>query len=392
MAPSFSEDFIEFYLLPDHPQKTIQLTQLKVKRKCNSITDELLKSVTSIARTLTELQRLKKLGHRHQVPPDATPLKKIYHEITNLAPSDCHILLSRERYQINDGLLSLVLKTSEDHIDFRRRQLLLHLREEGLPVHQLAEIDPKEALKIRRSADQPPAPIPSFHARMKKLPFSIRFALETGSLLAILVFLMWMIPEIRNKYENSIQKRINDYLIEASLVDSPPPAGTTKEPRAVSLPAADSDKNQLAKTSDSSNEDNVDQGVNSANKKQPRVNDQETWRFSFTGSLTTDIETGIEGILKKYSVDQSKPITVPGGIQFDFVLPIGSLIALKTSLEEMTSELQKKSLSTSSNTDAASARQASLSAINMSWYKKRNMGTRKIPVGHVQVIIWISTL
>jgi hypothetical protein len=391
LEPSFIEDFIEFYLLPDHPQKTIQLTQLKIKRKSASIPDELMKSVSSIARTLHELHRLKKLGHRLQTSPDSTPLKKLYHEITHLAPSDCLILLSRERYQINDSLLSLVLKTSEDHIDFRRTQLLQHLREEGLPVQNLSDLDPKEALKIRRAADQPALPTPSFNTRLKKLPFSVRFALETGAVLFILIFLMWIIPEIRNKYENSIQKRINDYLIEASLVDSPPPAGTTKEPKMITMPTAEGEKNQVASSSDAAGEAS-DEGVNSANKKQPKVNEQETWRFSFTGSLTADIEAGIETVLKKYSVDQNKPVTVPGGIQFDFVLPTDHLIALKTSLEEMANELQKKSLSTSNNTDAASARQASLSAINMSWYKKRNMGTRKIPGGHVQVIVWISTL
>jgi hypothetical protein len=112
------------------------------------------------------------------------------------------------------------------------------------------------------------------------------------------------------------------------------------------------------------------------------VNEGETWRFSFTGSSTHEIESGILEALKPLSIE-TKPLTVPGGIQFDFMLPISQLIPLKGRLETLVFSLQSKT---------GPGKAASGGGVNLSWYKKKNMGTRRIPDAHVQVIIWISTL
>jgi hypothetical protein len=62
----------------------------------------------------------------------------------------------------------------------------------------------------------------------------------------------------------------------------------------------------------------------------------------------------------------------PGGIQYDSFVKISDLIALKMAFETLT-ENQPHTL-------------------KMSWYKKKNMGTKKVPDAHVEVVVWISTI
>jgi hypothetical protein len=390
-------DFTELYLLPFHSTKEIELIQLrvnrKIERKSKSSEDVLFKTVLAFRETLRLLNKMRReLRHPSHFTRD--PEHKLYFELLELSPADCLNLIAETRYQLPDENLSLILQNSSDHIRFRRTQLLHQFKDEGFTKPDFAKVTPKSLLISadfsrtgRRELDQTSyntrlvkgsvRPINAqralrFSQRFKALPFYARFATETSGVIVMIILLMWIIPEIRNTFENSVQKRINDYLIESSLVDSPAPAGTTKEAKPISLP----------ETPDTDEETSAVTPITSGSRKQPRVVDGETWRFSFTGSQTSDIESGIESILKRMSLDQ-KSLTVPGGIQFDLIFPTSKVIDLKTSLEEMSEEIQRKS---------GTGKQGAMSAANLSWYKKHNMGTRKIPASHVQVIIWISTL
>jgi hypothetical protein len=370
-------DFVEFYLSPDQPSKNIEFIQLKLHRKAQKIlrktSDELLLKVACFQESLRLLKRYRKHGPDHRRNLLNTPTERLYRELTHLNPEDCLLLIASERYHLDDSTLSLISKQSEASVSFRREQLKQHLQEEAIPLINLASLSPK-TLTTRLAIAAPPRPNKNLYHSFQALPFPARFAIETLSVLSILVLLMWIIPEIRNTYENSVQKRINDYLIESSLVDSPAPEGTTKEARV--LPTPNPQDEEEPETSQPS-------APPVSSKKQPKVNEGETWRFSFTGSMTNDIETNILLILKKAGLDQNKPLTVPGGIQFDFMLPIQNLIPLKTSLEEMTSDLQHKSPANHQNL---------MSSASMSWYKRKMLGGRKIPRGQVEVMIWISTL
>ena len=371
---NFIADFIDFYLFPTHSSKSIALTQLKLLKKINSKnTDSFLETVFAIKSMVSALKKAKKNKTLLQ-PQGADLYQKAYLHITQLDPKDCLLLISKERYQLDDTTISLALKQSQQSLEFRRNQLLNHFQDEKVILPNFQKFDPKTITLIK--PNQQLNPFQNF----KKLPLLIRFSIETTVVLCILFLFMWLIPEMRNRYEQTIQKRINDYFIESSLYDSPAPTGTTKEPKAViSLETnteSDSETQELVTNSNLNN-----------NKKQPKVVEGETWRFSFTGSLTNEIENGLLTILKKFPIEEAKPLTVPGGIQFDFNIGTHSLIDLKNALEEMSFQLQNR---TQNKMDVANSN--SLSLINMSWYKKKNMGTRKIPNGNVQVIIWISTL
>lgn len=369
---------LDFYLSPAFPTRHIELLKLKLQNDSKRVKDPLLKEVALIREILKVLDKRRKaiLPVLHHVSPKESQTSdfKLIQALFDLSPKDFLILISLRHFPIKIETLSLALNLPAQSIAFRRKQLEIILTEDSL------SLDHFSPTKVSFSSDEPlpkhPGSLKSIAQRFQGLPIALRFAIETSAILASLLALLWVIPEIRNRYENSIQKRINEYLIESSLVDAPAPEGTSKTPRTPNLTTEgqDSDSDEVVSKSSSSEP---------SNRKQPKVNDGETWRFSFTGSSTPEIETGVTEALEKLKASAQKPITVPGGIQFDFVLPTDQLINLKTVLEQKVGEIQQKSASSKVNL---------MSLANLSWYKKKNMGTRKIPNAHVQVIIWISTL
>lgn len=360
--------FVDFYLSPVLPQKNIALLKIRLDRKSKRIKDTLLRDVKLIRDAIHLLSSKRKTLITTFHPE--TNLEKTYLEILRIEPACCLILLSESLFKISDDTLSLALNTSVESIRFRRKQLRAIFDEEGITSDEIVKLT-SAVQNLDRNAFQDRTDLLQ---RFRRLPLLIRFLLESAAVLLCLTGLLWVIPEIRNRYENSIQKRINDYLIESSLVDAPPPPTETNNQ--VAAPAEDAQEPaEEEATVTKSSSDEV------TSRKPPKVNEGETWRFSFTGTATSEIESSVALSMQKLNLEVPKPITVPGGIQFDCTVPVDQVIALKTALEQKTEEIQQKNPSSSIG-----------SVVNFSWYKKRNMGTRKIPSAHVQVIIWISTL
>ena len=359
--------FVDFYLSPMLTQKSIDLLKIRLDRKSKRSQDLLLRDVRLIRDAMHLLSGKRKTMIAVFHPE--TALEKTYLEMLRLEPSDCLILTSENLFQIPKEQLSLALKTSIESIEFRRKQLQAIFEEEGISHLEITAL--VDASTHFRTENMPEKM--SFIQRFQRLPLALRFTVESAAVLLSLLALLWVIPEIRNRYESSIQKRINDYLIESSLVDSPPPIGSNAQAPIPSQDALNEVEEDNVVTKSSSD------GVNS--RKQPKVNEGETWRFSFTGTATTEIEGATTAVIQKLNLNAPKPTTVPGGIQFDFNVPVDQVINLKAALEQKTEEIQQKNLSSGIG-----------SVANFSWYKKHNMGTRKIPSNYVQIIIWISTL
>jgi hypothetical protein len=363
--------FLHLYLGPFLPQKPLELLKLSLLKKSQKarLKDPALADVTLI-RSVVETLKKRRKGVIAQLNP-LNIENQTFLELLKLPPDEALLLCSSTLFPIPTASLSMALNRPEASLSYRQAQILAHFDEQGLALSSLIiEIDPK-TLK--------PSPLRVQHqgvvASIQALPTGLRFLIETCIVLVFLLGLLWVIPEVRNRYETSIQKRINDYLIESSLVDSPAPDGTSKAPRIVPATPLEPAEDEEPITKSSSEAP--------SQKRQPRVNEGETWRFSFTGSGTSEIEQAILDVLKKLGAESPKPINVPGGIQFDLILEVENLLKLKGQLETATTGLQKKTLSNPTATSTFA---------NMSWYKKKNMGTRKVPSAHVQVIIWISTL
>lgn len=366
-----ASDLIDFYSGGAIPARNLELIKDRIGRQVEKQKNAELKPYVGLRETLKELRTM----HARRALQPAVYLTlghPILRELLQLRPEDFLILLASHRYDIPDDELSVILDVSADHLRFRREQLRQSVAS-GKP-EELQRICGAPVATINEEIQQSHHQRRNIAERFRSLPLPARFLFETGFVLGVLIFLMWLIPEVRNRYESSVQKRINDYMIESTISDAPAPDGTSKTPRIVEAPPPET--NPVAEEPESKPSE-------TQSKRPLKVNAGETWRFSFTGPATNDILTGINETLQKMGYAETKSITAPGGIQFDFFIPVKDLSNLKLNLEEMTAHLQRR---TSSSTPDAPA------VVNMSWYKKRGMTGRKVPAGNVEVVIWVSTL
>ncbi len=366
--------FLAFYLSPFSSRKSIDLLKLQLLKRSRKVKtkDPLLAEAGLIREIVRVLVKRRKAILAHLNPLE--PHEPAFLELIKLPPEDALLLCSGAIYPISLDALSLALKTPRESLLYRKERLVALFESQKLHLEAL-QTDPgapgtqslKGGIRPRNRG---------LFTRFQTLPILIRFSIETSLVLGILLGLLWVVPEIRNRYEASIEKKINEYLVESALTDAPPPEGTSslpREPITEGVPEEDAPVNDVVKSSSEP----------PSAKRQPRVNEGETWRFSFTGAATPEIESMILDSLKRIGVAGAKPLSVPGGIQFDFNLETAAVLDLKSRFETAIASLQRK---------APGAQATPLAYANMSWYKKKHMGTRKIPAGNVQVIVWISTL
>ncbi len=362
--------FAEFYLGPIMSRKSLDLLKLELLKPASKAEEPALGELRALRELASTMGKKRKALFADEERQSA--LSSGQQELYALEPEEALLLASHTPFRIPLKSLSLAFGHPEESLKFRTQALLRRLEDSGFGIESW-DTSAQPGQTGPSTSSRPTNWIESFRG----LPVGLRLTIETSFILSGLMVLLWLIPEVRNRYESSIQRRINDYLIESSLLDAPAPEGTSKTPRnPVAPPAESGSEEPEAPANRSSSEE-------PSARKQPKVNEGETWRFSFTGSATHEIESGVLEILKSYPSEQVRPLTVPGGIQFDFMLGVGQLIPLKAKLESLVYDLQ---------TRTSPDRQGGINSINMSWYKKRNMGTRKIPDAHVQVIVWISTL
>lgn len=367
---SHALDFLSFYLEPFLPGKNLDLLKLKLIKHARKIksSDPGLAEVGLIREVISTLQKRRKTILSHLDPREIPDLAFL--ELLKLPPEDALLICSSTHWPIPLATLSLALGVPEESLKFRKTQLEAFFQEQDLKLHPPGVGPDSRSPRTEKLRARKRGPISTFQS----LPLAARFLVETLLVLTALLALLWVIPEVRNRYESSIQARINEYLIESALLDSPAPEGTSKDAKEpLEVDQAGLDEPVITKSSSEA----------PSQKRQPKVNSGETWRFSFTGSATQEIESAVLGILKELQLESQKPLNVPGGIQFDFILEVERLLDLKSRLETSITAIQGK---------ARSAQSSAIAYANMSWYKKQNMGTRKIPSGHVQVIVWISTL
>lgn len=337
-------DFIELYLSIDLPRKDLDL--IKFRSFCPlKDGDQLEQTTQSFRKALVATQKhySKYRAKAHYSLPEK--LETLLH----LKPEDFLILLAKPRYQLDENTLSLILRIPADTIEFRINHLkeTIHLNEQEIKTLH-TRLQPLE--KKRFSQLQ----------KIKNRSTPKKFIVESLVVMVAVIFVLWTIPELRTNYEKWVEKKTSEFFVSNEIKEAPIPAELNTKPVIIEPETTSSDDEAaLAKKT-------------KPERKQPKVNAGEMWRFSFTGTGKTDLEKELKSILQNYSMQSPKGSIAPGGIQYDSFVKISDLIALKMAFETLT-ENQPHTL-------------------KMSWYKKKNMGTKKVPDAHVEVVVWISTI
>jgi hypothetical protein len=263
--------FAEFYLSPIMSRKSLDLLKLKLVKPALKNEDPGLVELRALRElSLTMGKKRKSLLSDEERQSTLSPEER---ELYSLDPEEALLLATQPPFLIPLKSLSLAFGSPEESLRFRVRSLLNRLEDTGTLLSSWNTSLPSREIQppsVRRRG--------SWIESFRGLPVGLRFTIETSFILSGLMILLWLIPEIRNRYETSIQRRINDYLIESSLLDAPAPEGTSKTPRTpIETPTeAGASESDMPVNRSSSEEPSA--------RKQPKVNEGETWRFSFTGS------------------------------------------------------------------------------------------------------------
>ena len=337
-------DFIELYLSIDLPRKDLDLIKLHTLRPLKH--NDLLEQTTISFRRA--LSATKKHYRKFRVKAHYSLPEKL-ETLLHLPPEEFLLLLAPIRYDLDENTLSLILKIPIETIRFKINHLHSKIGLSDLEIKTLhSRLHPLE--KKRFSQIQ----------KIKSKFSPQRFLWESSLVMAVVIFILWSIPEIRGRYEKWVERKTSEFFVSSAIKDAPIPAELNSKPNIIENETASSTEELIATEKPKSE------------RKQPKAYEGEVWRFSFTGTSKNDLEKELKSILQKYSSQPPKGSVAPGGIQYDSFVKVNDLIALKMAFENLTD--------TQSHT------------LKMSWYKKKNMGTKKIPSAHVEVVIWISTI
>ena len=336
-------DFIELYLSIDLPKKEIEL--IKVRSYC------LLKNNDTLEQTVNSFRKAISTAQKHYIKFRARTHYSLPDKLENLlhlSPEEFLILIGSIRYELTPETLSLILKLPLDTLEFRTEFLRNNIQLTNAEIRDIhLKLKPLE--KRRFSQIQ----------KLKNKFRPQRFLWESTFIMLAIIIVLWMIPELRNRYEKWIQKKTSEYFVSGELKDAPIPPELNLKPNVIEPEAV------------STTEESSTASAPKTERKQPRASEGEVWRFSFTGSAKIDLEKELKKTLQKHTPQSPRSSIAPGGIQYDAFVRVNELVPLKVAFEEIAD--------------------SQIHTLKMSWYKKK-MATKKIPSGHVEVVIWISTI
>jgi hypothetical protein len=203
------------------------------------------------------------------------------------------------------------------------------------------------------------------------IPWYFRTLLEaTGIILGVLL-LVSSAPRIRTLYETSFEKTLSDFRESLNVSE----ANLDKENQqlpplqsAGAKPAMDkaTSMDELSGEDDSDAEESI------------HVGRSELWRFTIKTVSPDEFRPQVVKVLTGLGVSDKTPglggTQVPGGIEFDFVLPESMVAHIKHSLQALA--------------PASPEQQEHPGSENFTWYRVKSK--RKIPEGKSQVVIWLS--
>lgn len=211
-------------------------------------------------------------------------------------------------------------------------------------------------------------------SRWEQLPWYLRTFLEAFGIILFVSVGVSSAPKVRSIYEQKIEKSLNEFK-ESISVKEPTPESIVAN---ASIVTADS--KQATISQDLSSGDDVSGGDdNDDAEENVRVGKSQLWRFTLKTVSPDEVRPKVIQALNELNVPKTTAgingMQVPGGIEFDLVLPQSVVPNLKKALQK---------LSPHSN----EGQEESAASASFSWYKVKSK--RKLPDGTSQVVIWLA--
>lgn len=213
--------------------------------------------------------------------------------------------------------------------------------------------------------------------RWEYVPWYLRTVIEgTGIVLIILVGIT-SAPKIRTLYEKSVDRNLTDFREGTSLEDT----AEAVVPPLLTLPVKLTELDPKADPAGAAKSEDEISGEDDAEEESPKAGRSQLWRFTLKTVSPDELRPLVIKTLTELGIPSETTglggMQVPGGIEFDLILPDASVPNIKHSLSKLTPRLSEQS-----NSAAAPGPD------NFSWYKVKSK--RKLPAGSSQVVIWLS--
>jgi hypothetical protein len=228
-----------------------------------------------------------------------------------------------------------------------------------------------------------------------QLPWYVRSPLEGVSIVLVILVAISAGPRIRGLYERALERSLSDYSQSLDLEATPAtPAPAAKaaggEPGAGGVLLAqrgramsvDTDEIEGAEGDDTAGSDDESAGgTGTSDEPDVRVGANEVWRFILKTDSPHELQSQVMKLLTELKIPPSTHgfagIEVPGGIQFDLLLPPSAVSPIKRNLQSMAPHAPKEL-------------ERSPAGETFTWFK--NKSKQPIPARLTRVVIWLSQM
>jgi hypothetical protein len=208
--------------------------------------------------------------------------------------------------------------------------------------------------------------------RWEGVPWYLRTVFEGLGIVLLILSGILIAPKLRALYENSFEKTLSDFKESLrpseTVVDTNDPNIPIAPGKLTAAVVAPSTGDELSGEDESEGEaDNV------------KVGKSQLWRFSLKSVSPDELRPLVIRALTALEVPATTPglqgMKVPGGIEFDLLLPQALVPKIKNALQKISPPLPVRVNEVPG-------------AESFTWYRVKSR--RKVPEGRSQVVIWLS--
>ena len=312
---------------------------------------------------------------------------------------NCFEWQNRSSDYLDGALIGTGKREADEHLDGCREctERLQHYR---VILAQIAE-RPRSTLPVPIRKSPLHGSIPKFEfsgrkSRWEQTPWYVRTGIEGVAVTSMVLFVIAMVPHLRTLYEHSVERRLEALnLGEIATTQGTSGSATDTAPLArgkvdsanggsdTPTGNAEDDFNSEGESGSDNSADAEGDDESGGTGKAVKVGTSEVWRFNITHDSPRDVRTQVLAILKEANVPASTPgfggTEAPGGIQFDLLLPRGTINGLKQRLQKLAASYA----GSQPNPDNPNPKIG-----KFTWYK--NKSRKPIPSGKARTVIWIS--
>jgi hypothetical protein len=280
--------------------------------------------------------------------------------------------------QYLDGDLEEPLRTdAEKHLE-TCPACMNHYKHYGLILSALAD-QPRSQLPPHIKSAPLAAVMPRLEtarislSQWERIPWYLRVTLEAAGIVAFVLICISSSPKIRSLYEKNVEKNLSDFKEglntgeTLALNDGFDKALTKVESIAPGTPASvATEGDEVA-------------GEDDLPKNSVHAGQSQLWRFTLKTVSPDELRPKVIQALQELNIPAKTPglagSQVPGGIEFDLILPLEIVPNIKHALEKVIP-------------GAVGGKEFPVGSEIFSWYKVKSR--KKIPEGMSKVVIWLS--